>query len=301
VGAGPRDLERGRRGKDLTLVHPGVYVDQTGELTWLQRAWAAVLACEPAALWGSSALRAHEGPGRPGSEDGPVHIAVARWRNLVEPPGVTVHYRVRLQDRVQWGKQPPRQRYDDAVLEVALDRTDRLACLEVLARAVQQRRTTAARLRDNLADRARVTDRDWLHGVLHDLATGTCSVLEHGYLTHVERAHRLPIGHRQAAATASVGLVYRDVAYDAGQLVELDGRLHHDTTSRRDADFERDLDAALDGHDTRRLSYGQVFDRPCSTADKIARLLALRGWPGRPAPCRPGCIAPAVFDGGRAA
>ena len=45
------------------MVHPGVYVNHTGELTWLQRAWAAVLFAWPAALSHDSALRAADGPG----------------------------------------------------------------------------------------------------------------------------------------------------------------------------------------------------------------------------------------------
>jgi hypothetical protein len=298
AGARPHDIQRWRRRKELVVVHPGVYVDHTGPLTWLQRAWAAVLACEPAALWAESALRAHEGPGRPGGDEGPIHVAVARWRRLVEPAGVRIHRRVRLDERVLWGPQPPRQRFVDAVLEVALARTDKMAALDDLARAVQQRRTTAARLRDNLEARPRAADRLWLSGVLHDLATGACSVLERAYLTDVERAHGLPSARRQVSATAPVGMVYRDNEYDVGLFVELDGRFFHDTARQRDLDFERDLDAAIDGRDTRRLSYGQVVGRPCSTAGKIARLLSGRGWQGRPLPCGPGCVAPAVFDGG---
>lgn len=37
-----------------------------------------------------------------------------------------------------------------------------------------------------------------------------------------------------------------------------------------------------------RQGYGQVLDRPCSTAIKVARLLQLRGWPGQPTTC-PDC------------
>lgn len=45
-----------------------------------------------------------------------------------------------------------------------------------------------------------------------------------------------------------------------------------------------------------RLGWGQVFDSPCRTAGKVARVLALRGWTGRPVACGPGCSAVA---GGR--
>ena len=82
----------------------------------------------------------------------------------------------------------------------------------------------------------------------------------------------------------------RDVVYSGrrppwSQVVELDGRLHHDSARARDRDMERDLDAAIDGLDTLRLGYGQVFERCCSTAAKLGRLLRMRGWPGSPTRC----------------
>ena len=68
-------------------------------------------------------------------------------------------------------------------------------------------------------------------------------------------------------------------------IFELDGRLFHTSTLARDHDMDRDLDAAVAGTETIRLSYGQVFDRPCRTARKIAAVLARHGWGGRPRPC----------------
>ena len=69
----------------------------------------------------------------------------------------------------------------------------------------------------------------------------------------------------------------------------LDGRLFHDTAAQRAGDFDRDLDAAVAGKESVRLSYGQVFDRPGRTADRIGRLLAVRGWTGSVKRCGPGC------------
>ena len=43
---------------------------------------------------------------------------------------------------------------------------------------------------------------------------------------------------------------------------------------------DRDLDAAADRHETLRLGWGQVFDRPCLTAHRVARVLVARGWDG---------------------
>jgi hypothetical protein len=97
-------------------------------------------------------------------------------------------------------------------------------------------------------------------------------------------------------AATSVGRVYRDHEYDVGQVVELDGRLFHDSARQRDRDLERDLDTALDGKDTRRLGWGQVFDRPCSTAGKVATLLVRRGWTGTPQPCGPECQVLGTFE-----
>ena len=131
----------------------------------------------------------------------------------------------------------------------------------------------------------------WLGQILDDLADGTCSVLEHGYLTRVERAHGLPRGTRQAPARADRGTQFQDVAYPRqGMVVELDSRLFHDTARARDVDLDRDLDtAALAGGLTVRWGWGQVFDRPCRTTQRLVVLLRGRGWRGTPVPCGPGC------------
>lgn len=71
-------------------------------------------------------------------------------------------------------------------------------------------------------------------------------------------------------------------------VVELDGRLFHDAATGRDRDLERDLDTATDGRSTVRLGWGQVFERPCTTAAKVGRLLQLAGLVGGGSPVRGG-------------
>jgi hypothetical protein len=111
-------------------------------------------------------------------------------------------------------------------------------------------------------------------------------VLEHGYLTEVESRHGLPRGRRQPSHRHGGSTVFRDVEYSSlGVIFELDGRLFHTSTEARDRDMDRDLDAAVDGTETIRLSYGQVFDRPCATAHKVAAVLRRRGWQGWIRPC----------------
>ena len=288
----PHDIRRLIRRRELSVVHPGVYLDHTGDPTWLQRSWAAVLFCWPAALAAESAMRAADGPGRRHGEDGPIRVAISRDRRVVAPAGISVVRTFGLGERVLWNLGPPRMRYDEAALDVALAAQGEFGAIGAVARAVQTQHTTAARMRVALDARSRAPRRDFIAAVLDDVAAGACSVLEHGYLTRVEVPHGLPTAHRQQRGSTSAGVVYRDATYGVLDL-ELDGRLFHDTAEARDADFERDLDGAVDGRTAVRLSWGQVFERSCSTAAKVSRLLVARGWPGGRA-CAASCVMAAA-------
>jgi hypothetical protein len=285
-GMTENDVRRLIRRREWVVVHPGVYVNHTGEPTWLQRAWAAVLFAWPAALTHDSALRAADGPGKHKEEV--VHVAVGRDRRITAPSGVQIHRMTHLAERTMWNRCPPRTRYEDAALDVAIASSTQMTAIDALASAVQSRRTTAQRMLTCLRARERSPFRTWLSGVLQDMASGACSVLEHGYLRFVERAHDLPRATRQRRATGTMGVVYRDATYET-LLVELDGRLFHDTAGQRDRDMDRDLDAAVGGRQTIRLGYGQVFDRPCLTALRVGVLLQKRGWSGSVRPCGPDC------------
>jgi hypothetical protein len=263
-----------------------VYVDHTGPLTWIQRAWAAVLFAWPAALSHDSAIRAADGPGRRDRQDGdPIHIAVTRTRSVVAPAGVVVHRVSRLARWTQWNTTPPRIRIEEAVLDVAAGSRDEMRAIAVLADAVQSRRTTAGRLLAALGTRARISRREFLDAVLQDIAGGTCSALEHAYLARVERPHGLPRPERQAQSAGQ--RLMRDVEHaEFGIVIELDGRAFHDNATTWDADLERDLDTLLmQERETVRLGWGQVFGRPCATAAKIGRLLQQRGWTGQVRAC----------------
>jgi len=286
-GLSVTDIKRRVRRREWVAVHPGVYVNHTGELTWRQRAWAAVLAGGPgAALCLDSALRAHEGPGRKQFDASTIHVAVPHGRRLLVPEGVRLHQVVDLSSRVQWNKTPPCTKYDDTVLDLA-SRGTTLTSVARLADACGSRRTTAARLRGRLDERKRIPQRDWLRSVLSDVADGTCSVLEHGFLDLVERPHGLPPGERQAVRDLGNGRVYRDVDLpDLGMRIELDGKLFHTSTEDRDRDLERDLDSVVEEDGTTiRLGFGQVYDRPCSTAAKLAIVLRKHGWAGDAITC----------------
>ncbi len=274
----------------VTVV-PGVCLAHTGTPTWLERAWAAVLTVWPAALAGRSALRAEAGPGwRDIDVAAPIEVAVDRRRTVSTPPGITRVYVHDLATKVRWNAAPPRLRFEEAALDVALSAPDLLSALEALAAGVRARCTTSQRLLDALEGRARVTGRHQLAGLLTDLRDGTCSALEHAYLTRVERPHDLPAPDRQFRERAAGRTVYRDAEYERwGVTLELDGRTFHARDRQHAHDLERDLDLVVDGRTSVRLGWRQVVDTPCGTAAKVGLVLVAAGWGGRPRPCGPGC------------
>lgn len=285
-GLAGHDVRRMLRRRELVVVHPGVYLDHTGTPSWLQQAWAGVLfGGDGAALVGVSAMRAAEGPGRREDDSTLIHVGLPHGRRIRDRDGLVISRHRALADRAQFNTSPPGLRYAEAALDLAASATSEMAALDVLARAVQSRRTTAARLLDTMAERERVGRRAWLTGVLTDLADGACSVLEHGYLHRVERAHGLVGGTRQVRDVLPSGVVYRDREYPNGLVVELDGRLFHDTARKRAADMSRDLaTAALRDKRTIRIGWGQVYDEECTTAGHVAVLAEQRA-----RPCSPGC------------
>lgn len=287
------DIERMLRRREWSRVHPGVYVEHTGEPTWIERAWAAALFHWPAALAGPSALRLHgvrsAGGGLTSVTREPIHVVVAHDRRVWAPAGVLLSRRQRFDDRVQLHLSPPRLRIDEALLDVASACRDEANAVAVLADACQEGRTTPTRLRSTLLSRGRLRHRQTLLTVLDDVSEGALSAFERRYLTQVERGHLLPRAQRQVRVVMRGGVTYRDVEYaDFATVVELDGRLAHAGERRRWDDLDRDIESAIRGELTVRLGWLHVLE-PCRTAGQLVRLLRARGWVGSPAPCRPGC------------
>ena len=165
------------------------------------------------------------------------------------------------------------------------------AAVALLADACQSRRTTAVRLTSALQEHPRLPRRALLTEVLTDLATGSLSALERRYLRDVERAHGLPTAARQRRVVAGRGPTYRDADYLGGRVVvELDGRVGHESAADRWADLDRDLESSVRGSTTVRVGWRQVLE-PCRTAAVVAGILVARGWSGGIRPCRRGCTA----------
>lgn len=269
------DIARMLRRRQLSVVHPGVYVDHTGPLSWRQRAWAAVLFYWPAALARESALP------RPPA-DAAVHVAVDLGRTVRPVRGVLIHRTADFAARVRWNASPPKIALEHAVVDVAAGCRDPLEQFRVLAEACQTRETRPSAIAAAVRARRRVRDRTRLLELLADLETGACSVLEREYL-QLERRHGLPTQDRRQRPDVIAGrAAYRDVDHsDFGLVVELDGKAFHDNPRARDRDFARDLETVVTSAvTTMRLTYGQVFRDGCATIHKISTLLERGGWPG---------------------
>lgn len=126
-------------------VHPGVYATFTGPLNDLARTWAALLyagedavASHDCAEW-LTGLRADLPP--------TVAVSVPHGR-LSQPsrPGVHVRQSRRLESKRHPSRTPPQCSLDATVLDLVDDARTERHVIDVVLRACQQRRTTAARL-----------------------------------------------------------------------------------------------------------------------------------------------------------
>jgi hypothetical protein len=285
------DIARRLRRREWARIHPGVYVNHTGPPTWRQFAWAAVLFYWPAALAGPSALHAAGVRGYEPRDGGPIHVVVDRTRTIRRRVGIAVFHVARASSLCQNQLAPPRQKVEHALLQVAARRKKLEGSIAVLADAVQDGRTTAERLLSALGERPKLRHRALLREVLGDVDEGVRSVLEHRYLTRVERAHGLPRGDRQQRWVLAGKPGYPDVEYKAMRmLVHLDGRLGHSESHERWADFDKDIDSAVVAVLSVHVGWSQVLDQ-CRLAASLEKILQQRGWTGAIHPCGPNCTA----------
>lgn len=291
AGVTNADLKRMVRQRELVRVDHNIYVNHTADLTPLQQAWVAVLRCGPvgtAGLADESALAiAHRSDGS--TIRSPIHVAVAAHHKVAPIPGIRVHRVSNLDDELQKHGRPPRLLPAYAALRAASRLTDQVVQIALLADAVNRRSTKPRDLQKALAKLPRLTGRAQIAALVDDLAEGTCSVLEHAYLTKVERPHGLPKPDRQRRRSKSGKSEFRDLEYpEFGLVIELDGRAFHEGVDAWDNDHERDLDDIVDQKDTIRLGYGQVIRRGCATAAKLNVVLRNHGWDGHAIQC-PSC------------
>ncbi|GAA2493876.1 type IV toxin-antitoxin system AbiEi family antitoxin domain-containing protein [Terrabacter carboxydivorans] len=201
------------------VVHPGVYQTMPGRDGWETRAVAALLhAGDGSALCHSSAAYAW---GLLRQAPDPIRVVVPAERRVRPATGVVVTRSRHASERIDAAAWPHRLTVEHTVLDLGTaagtDRTMSLA-----AKAVELGLTTPEQLRGTVLLRPRQRDRSLLLEVLTDVADGCESPAERRYVRDVERAHGLPRGRRQ---TPYGRAGRRDVEYQWGVVVEVDGRL----------------------------------------------------------------------------
>lgn len=170
---------------------------------------------------------------------------------------------------------PSRTRIEDTVLDLCSAATTDDARIAWIARGVQGRATTAARLLERLEVRPRLRGREMVRGILRDVAAGATSNLEVLAVRTVYRPHGLGDVELQFRPSAAPRIV--DGAFPGQRLiVELDGRIGHlgEGVFR---DRRRDNAHVSAGWTTLRYGWRDVAGGPCLVAAEIHGVLAARG------------------------
>ena len=259
-------------GRWRRLLH-GVYATHAGALPADGQRWAAVLFGGPEAVVSHTSAAAVYGwptspPGRP--PDPAVHVTVLPRTRKRSTEFVVIHRAALTAEDIRMHgdlavTSPERTVVD--LLRLATNVDDALA---LVGRAVQSRRTTAARL----AAALRTPTVKWRAAVLDaldDVAAGSHSRLELAFVKLL-RAHRLPVGTRQARFSDGGRPMFVDMAYER-VIIELDGRLGHDSAYGVWRDMERDNAASVAGLATLRFGWADVRRRPCAVARQVGAMI----------------------------
>lgn len=229
------------------LIGRRVVVLHRGELSARQRQWVAVLNAGPrAALAQRTALAAG---GLAGWQSDAVHVVVPKGTRVPPLPGVAVHQVRELVD-IDWRKSPPRVRLERAAMDTASAACEpRIGCA-LLAAVVQQRLTTAARLRKALIAAPRVRHRRLMLAVLDDIEGGAHALSEIDFIALCRRAG-LSAPTQQAVRTDRYGKRrYLDATWELPDgrtvSVEIDGALHLLAATYWD-DMDRQNELVLSG------------------------------------------------------
>jgi hypothetical protein len=286
-----RRLERGR----WQQLFRGVYAVFTGlppRETWL---WAAILSAgEGAVLSHQTAAELHGLLNPPADA---IYVTVPSTRRVVTR-GLIIRTSGRVEQARQPNRAPPRTSVEETVLDLVQLAPGFDDACGWITKACAKRLTTEEKLLAALAMRKKMRWRAELDDVLAAAGNGIHSVLEYRYLRDVERAHGLPRSRHQVRVVIDGKVVYRDVYYEEFQVaVELDGRMAHPDEERW-RDSQRDIKAGVQGVQTCRYGWRDVYARACQTALLQARILRRRGWRGTPKPCSPGCPVGRAFSQG---
>jgi len=203
-------------GRDVVVMH-------NARPTKNQRQWIAVLSQHLAALAGVSAAAAH---GLTGFDDDTVHILIPHRARGHPVAGVRVHTSRSFDARhIHPGRTIPTVRIERALVDAASWMPGERKACGILAAGVQQRLTTAERLRPQLAAAHRARHHRLLMSVIDDIEGGAQSFAEID-IARFARSAGLPAPVRQVFRYDDGGRRrWLDADFD-GFSVEIDGALH---------------------------------------------------------------------------
>ena len=214
-----------------------------------------------------------------------IHLAVPHGQEMAPVPGATITRRRGLERLVDDMEFPWRTTIPVTVVDLAASGSADHA-ISTVAGAVQRCVVTVGQLRSELERRGRCRHGRLLREALTDVEDGAESAAELRFIRDVERAHGLPTGERQAVTSHGTARRH-DSRYAAYRLlVEVDGRLGHESWSDRVRDGQRDRQVLPEEGTTLRVFWTDVAVTPCATAVEIGAALVAGGWTGRPTPCR---------------
>jgi hypothetical protein len=269
---------------------PTVIAMHNGPLALVQRWSAAVLAAaSPSAL---AARTAAQAAGLVGWDVDPIHVVVprgAKVNTLVPEVPVHVHESRRFSAAdIHATRTPPQVAIERALVDGAAWSTSPRTAAGMLAAGVQQRLTTAQRLRDELEGAGRVRHRRLMQSILVDIEGGAQALSEADFLRFCRR-HGFPRPVLQVRVDTNGRRRYLDATFKRhdGRLigVEIDGAAHLVVTTYWH-DMRRLNDLVIDGRRILRFPSAAVHaDDP----EAIAQLrTALRlGLSERRGPLRP--------------
>lgn len=264
------------------VVGPRVVVLRTGELTFRQRLWVAVLhSGRDSVLTG---LTAAEADGLRGFASATLHTVVPHgtdatgMRDTRTGTVVRVSQSRRLSDElVHPARSPRRLLLPQAVVEAAskapsLDRT-RL----IVVASVQQRLLLASDLREVVGGRRRLRRRNVIAEAIDDVEGGIHSLPERSW-TRAGRRYGLPEPVRQARVQRSDGTWYLDADYQPwGVGVEINGTQHQAAPQAGSDDHRRNV-LATGGRLVITISSHTVRHQPGMGVVATAAALLARGW-----------------------
>jgi hypothetical protein len=220
-----------------------------GPLTVGQARWAVVLSAQdPAALCGLTVMAAS---GVTGFDTAAVHVLIVRGAKLLAVHGleVVVHESRRFSQQDVIGRLPPMTSLERATIDAAVWSPDSRAAARIVVAPIQQRKTTALRLLNELARTKRVRYRAGIAALLADLVGGAEALSEVEFLRWCRR-HGFPVPDLQVRVDTLGRRRYLDAVFRRadGSLVyvEVDGGVHLSLTTRW-LDTSKDNDAALAG------------------------------------------------------